>query len=88
MGSYFIEKLTSLQEKYAFITEVRGKGLMVGVQVSIRKAAEIKKKCFEKGYLVGAVGDSIIRMLPPLIVTKEDIDGMVSILDEVFAAYI
>lgn len=85
MGTYFIEELNHLKDKYAFITEVRGKGLMIGIQLSNEKAKDIKNKCFEKGYLMGNVGSNILRILPPLIVTQEDIDAMVSMLDGVLA---
>lgn len=87
MGQYFIEKLTVLAEKYSFVKEVRGKGLMIGMQFSIDEAVEIKNKCFNKGYLVGNVGKNILRMLPPLIVKKEDIDGLVDVLDSVLSEY-
>lgn len=87
MGSYFLDKLSTLASKYDFVKEVRGKGLMIGIQLSIDKAAEIKNKCFEKGYLIGSVGNNILRLLPPLIVTKEDIDGMVNVLDNIFREY-
>lgn len=83
MGSYFIKKLSELKAKHPFISEVRGKGLMIGIEFSIDSAKEIKEKCFEKGYLVGNVGSTILRLLPPLIVTKQDIDGMVEALDSV-----
>ncbi len=85
MGVYFVDKLSQLKGKYGFITEIRGKGLMIGIELSIKKAAEIKKKCFEKGYLVGAVGDNIIRMLPPLIVTTADIDSLIKAFDDIFS---
>lgn len=85
MGQYLMEKLNVLKEKYTFIEDVRGKGLMVGVQLSIPKANTIKKMCLEAGYLIGAVGDSILRMLPPLIVTQEDIDGLVATYDQIFS---
>lgn len=85
MGNYLIEKLSSLASKYTYITEVRGKGLMIGIQLSIDKASAVKEKCFEKGYLIGTVGKNIVRLLPPLIVTKEDIDSLVDTLDGVFA---
>jgi acetylornithine/N-succinyldiaminopimelate aminotransferase len=85
MGNYMIEKLNAISGKYNFIKEIRGKGLMVGIQLSTENAVEIKNKCFEKGYLVGSVGQSIIRLLPPLIVSAQDIDGLVDVLDSVFA---
>jgi acetylornithine/N-succinyldiaminopimelate aminotransferase len=83
MGDYFIEKLSELSQKYPFISEIRGKGLMLGVQLSIDKAKEIKDECFDKGYLIGNVGSNILRILPPLIIAKEDIDRMIEVLDSV-----
>jgi len=59
-----MSKLSELAEKYSIIQEVRGKGLMIGVQLSIDAAVEIKNKCFEKGYLIGSIGNNILRMLP------------------------
>ena len=87
MGEYLLGKLSALKQKYTFISEVRGKGLMVGVQFSIPKAVDIKLKCLEAGYLIGSVGDNIIRMLPPLIITKEDIDGYIEALDKILANF-
>lgn len=84
MGSYFFEKLNCLSGKYKLISGTRGMGLMIGVQLSADKAKEVREKCFEKGYLIGSVGSNILRILPPLIVTKQDIDGMIEVLDEVF----
>jgi acetylornithine/N-succinyldiaminopimelate aminotransferase len=87
MGNYFMEKLALLAGKYSFIIEIRGKGLMIGIQLSIDKAAEIKNKCFDKGYLVGTTGSSILRILPPLIVTTQDIDSMIETLDGVLSQF-
>ncbi|NMB33730.1 MAG: aspartate aminotransferase family protein [Clostridium sp.] len=87
MGNYFIKALSDLSKKYDFIKEVRGKGLMLGIQLSIEKAAEIREKCFDRGYLIGNVGNNILRLLPPLIVTKDDIDGMIKVLNDIFQEY-
>lgn len=83
MGEYLMDALSTLSKKHTIISGIRGKGLMVGVQLSEDKAVAIKNKCFEKGYLIGNVGNSVLRLLPPLIVSREDIDGMVNTLDEV-----
>jgi acetylornithine aminotransferase/acetylornithine/N-succinyldiaminopimelate aminotransferase len=56
---------------------------MVGVQFCVPKATQIKLKCLDAGYLIGTVGENIIRMLPPLIITKEDIDGFIAVLDKI-----
>ncbi len=85
MGEYFIDELNKLKEKHDIISEVRGKGLMIGVQLASSNAVAIKKKCLELGYLIGSVGENIIRMLPPLIISKEDIDGYIAALDNVFS---
>ncbi len=86
MGIYFVTKLNDLKNKYPFIIEIRGMGLMIGIELENGKAALVKEKCFENGYLIGNIGTNIIRMLPPLIVTKEDIDGMIETFDKVFGS--
>ncbi len=86
-GGYFSTKLRSLADKYTFITQIRSKGLMVGIQLSIDKAKEIKEACFARGYLLANVGNNILRILPPLIITAEDIDGFVAALDEVLDGF-
>ncbi|HEY9061918.1 MAG TPA: aspartate aminotransferase family protein [Pseudobacteroides sp.] len=87
MGDYFIEQLCSLKEKYSFISDIRGKGLMIGIEVSNGKAKELVTACFESGYLVGNVGPGIMRVLPPLIVSKEDIDGFINVFDIILSRF-
>ncbi|MDD4296046.1 MAG: aspartate aminotransferase family protein [Ruminiclostridium sp.] len=82
MGEYFFDKMNSIKTKYPVISDVRGKGLMIGVQFNKPIAKELNTKLFEKKYLLGTVGDSILRILPPLIVTKQDFDGLIEVLDE------
>lgn len=86
-GNHFVEKLSALSDKYPFITDIRGKGLMLGIQISINKAVEIRNRCFEKGYLIGNIGNNILRILPPLIVTKKEIDQMIEMLDRVLEEF-
>lgn len=56
---------------------------MVACEFSTPIANEVKIKCLENGFLIGSVGNNIIRMLPPLIITKADIDLYISALDNV-----
>lgn len=86
MGRYFKNRLNELSDKYSMIKEVRGLGLMIGIQLSSDKAVYVKGKLFEKGFLVGSIGSDVIRLLPPLILSEEDIDSFVAALDEVLAA--
>lgn len=83
MGAYLKDSLTALMGRFPLITEVRGKGLMIGIQLTKPMAKEITLKCLEKGYLVGTAGDSIVRLLPPLIIAKEDIDGFIPVFASV-----
>lgn len=83
MGSYLIGNLKSLAGKYSLIKEIRGIGLMIGIQLSSEKAAEIKNMLFEKGILAGSVGSDVVRILPPLIIGKADIDIFVETLENI-----
>ena len=85
MGEYFIEKLTPLKEKYDFITDVRGAGLLVGLELNF-EGADIVGKMFEKGFLINCTAGNVLRFAPPLIVKEEEIDALVEALDEVFAS--
>ena len=79
-SKYFIEKLAELKEKYGYITEIRGMGLLLGLKTK----GEVKgfiNKCFDKGLLIISAGPDVIRLLPPLNVTFEEIDNVIEILD-------
>lgn len=81
-GAYFKKKLEELSKKYSLIKEVRGKGLMIGVEFKEAIAGKIKHDLFDKKYLSGATADTL-RILPPLTVTKEEIDGFLKAFEEV-----
>ncbi len=83
MGSYLKEGLLALKDRFSIITEIRGLGLMAGIELGQEKAVEVKNKLFEQGFLVGSVGASVIRLLPPLIIQKEDIDTFIKALEQV-----
>lgn len=78
MGAYFMDKLYMLPH----VKEVRGLGLLVGLELENVDAIQVKIKAMEKKLLVTATSDRIIRMVPPLIVTKEDCDKAAAILKE------
>jgi len=84
MGQYTQEKLRALKEKRAAIDHVRGIGLMIGIQLT-RPGAQIVSKCLEKGLRINCTHDTVIRFMPPMIVTKEQIDEAVGILDSVLS---
>jgi acetylornithine/N-succinyldiaminopimelate aminotransferase len=82
MGEYLFLKLNDLKNKYAIIKEVRGMGLMVGLELNI-EGKTIVEKCMEKGLLINCTHDKVLRLMPALNVTKKDIDKAISMLDEV-----
>lgn len=85
-GEYFGDKLAHLS-KYDFITDIRGIGLMRGIQLSDKIPAQsFEGKLKERGYLVNVAGNNTLRFVPPLTVTKAEIDGLVQALDEICAA--
>lgn len=78
MGAYFMEEL----KKLPHVKEVRGLGLLVGLELEDIDAVQVKIKAMEKKLLVTATSNRIIRMVPPLIITKEDCDKAVAVLKE------
>ena len=85
MGEYFLEKLAPLKEKYDFITDVRGSGLLVGVELNF-EGADIVGKMLEEGFLINCTAGNVLRFAPPLVVKEEEIDALVEALDKVFAS--
>ena len=79
MGAYFMEKLKGLPH----VKEVRGQGLLVGVEFDETiKSVDVKHGCFDRKLLITAIGSSVIRMVPPLILTEEDCDKAYEIIKE------
>ncbi len=83
VGKYFNDKLNSLADSSGKIAEVRGAGLMLGVEFKEEIAKEMGSKMRDKGYLVGVIGTKIFRIVPPLIITKDDVDGFTDALNSV-----
>jgi len=85
VGDYFIKKLNELKQEFGFITDIRGKGLLIAVEFSSDIAKELQLACLEKGLLVNAVKPSALRFMPPLIIDKDDVDQALAILEEILA---
>jgi acetylornithine/N-succinyldiaminopimelate aminotransferase len=82
VGTHFVAGLKRLQQKYAFITNVRGRGLMVAAELD-RPGGHMVVKCLERGYLINCTVDSVLRFLPPLTITEQEVDGLLATLDTV-----
>ncbi len=83
IGEYLIESLNKLKEKTDKIKEVRGMGLMVGIELFEPENKKYASMLFEKGFLVGTIGTNVFRLVPPLVITKEDVDMFIKNLYEV-----
>lgn len=80
VAPYLEKRLDELKDKYDFIVDRRGAGFMQGL-VFNRPVADVINKALEKGLILINAGAEIIRFVPPLIITKEDVDDMITILD-------
>ena len=81
VAAYLEEKLDELAAKHDCIKERRGKGLMQGLELTGKPVGEVITDAREKGLLVISAEHNVLRMLPPLVITKEDVDKAVEILD-------
>lgn len=79
---YLEEKLDELVAKHECAEVRRGKGFMQGIVIKGRPVGDVVKKALAKGLLVISAGSDVLRLVPPLVITKEDIDKMAEILDE------
>ncbi|MFQ5951144.1 MAG: aspartate aminotransferase family protein [Candidatus Geothermarchaeales archaeon] len=94
-GEYLISRLRELSENHTIIGEVRGRGLMVGIELvkderktpAKDEAQEVRERMREEGVLIGVGGvlDNVVRLQPPLIIATEDIDRTVEALDRVLS---
>jgi LysW-gamma-L-lysine/LysW-L-ornithine aminotransferase len=82
MGKYIKEKLEKLQAKHKMIKEIRGLGLMLGIEMRY-DVHNVILKAAEKGVLILDAGRTVVRLLPPLVIEKEQIDKAITVLDEV-----
>jgi 4-aminobutyrate aminotransferase len=92
VGEYILGRLKEFQKEFEMIGDVRGKGLMIGIELikdreTKKKAIEernaVIQRCFEKGLLILGCGENTIRLIPPLIITQREADTALTILEEV-----
>lgn len=83
VSDYFIAELEKLKKESGKIKEIRGKGLMIGIELNEPKGKEVHKKLFENKILAGAVGETTLRLLPPLVLNKNEVDLFIKILKDI-----
>lgn len=82
VGDYFKDKLQALSQNYNFIKDVRGLGLILGIELD-RPGAPVVSGLLEEGFLINCVQEKVLRFLPPLIVSKEEIDLLLEAIEKV-----
>ena len=80
-GNYFFSKLETLAKKHSIVKEVRGIGLLLAMELK-QPGAGVVVDCMEQGYLINCIQQNVLRFIPPLIVSKKEIDGLIAVLDE------
>jgi acetylornithine aminotransferase/acetylornithine/N-succinyldiaminopimelate aminotransferase len=87
-GTYFFEQLHALQSKHAAIVEVRGRGLMVGVELnSADLAKEMLSGLMQRHILINRTHETVLRFLPPFLITREHVDQLIAALDELLTLH-
>jgi predicted acetylornithine/succinylornithine family transaminase len=85
VGDYFRARLREMAKRFEFIKEVRGYGLMIGVQLSI-PGKDMVSQAMKEGMLMNCTHDTVLRFLPPYIIAEEHVDEAMAILERVFAS--
>jgi acetylornithine/N-succinyldiaminopimelate aminotransferase len=86
IGAYFMTKLNQIRDENNIVKEVRGKGLMIGAEITIG-CGKIIDELFATGIIVNCAAGNVLRFVPPLTISKEEIDTVVMALDEVLSRY-
>ncbi len=80
IGQYFKKELEKLKEKHTRVVDVRGKGLLLGLELD-KNAGPLVVELFKKGFIINGIQDKILRFVPPLIIEEKEIDGLIKELD-------
>jgi acetylornithine/N-succinyldiaminopimelate aminotransferase len=84
LGRHFLRGLENLRKKYSFIKDVRGRGLLIGMELDF-PGKDVVSACIKEGFLINCTMDTVLRFMPPLIITEYEIDRLLVTLDGIFA---
>ena len=87
VGAYMLKKLNKLKSNFDIITDVRGRGFLCAVQFDRDIAGEILTDCIERGLLINQVKPNAIRLMPPLITAKGEVDAAIGIIEDVLTKW-
>ncbi|HEX9021447.1 MAG TPA: aminotransferase class III-fold pyridoxal phosphate-dependent enzyme, partial [Nitrospirota bacterium] len=84
LGRSFLQKLEGLRKKHGIIKDVRGKGLLVGLELD-GEGKDIVTACLKEGFLINCTMNTVLRFMPPLIIAEEEIDRLIDALDRILS---
>jgi len=84
LGRHFLRGLENLRKKYSFIKDVRGRGLLIGMELDF-PGKDVVSACIKEGFLINCTMDTVLRFMPPLIITEYEIDRLLVTIDGIFA---
>ena len=84
MEKVFVRGLSELKDRFSFVKNIRGKGLILGLELEI-EGAKIVDACMEEGLLINCTAYKVLRFVPPLTITQKEIQHGLAILDKVLA---
>ncbi|MFH1032461.1 MAG: aspartate aminotransferase family protein [Chloroflexota bacterium] len=85
VGDYFLKGLSQLKQKFQFVTDVRGRGLLTAMEFNSDIGQKMLTACLERGLLVNRVKPNALRFMPPLIIGNKEVDEALEILDKALA---
>jgi acetylornithine/succinyldiaminopimelate/putrescine aminotransferase len=88
VGHYFLAGLEKLKEKFQFVTDVRGRGLLLATDFSRDIAQPVLMACLERGLLVNLLKPNSLRFMPPLIIGRGEVDEALAVLDSVLSTFV
>jgi acetylornithine/succinyldiaminopimelate/putrescine aminotransferase len=84
MGKLFVQRLERLQQRFSFVRSIRGKGLILGLELEM-EGAKIVEACMAEGLLLNCTAYKVLRFVPPLTITPKEIERGLSILEDILA---
>ena len=81
VGDYFLSRLQEMRKKFPFIQDVRGKGLILGMELKM-EGGGVVQEMMKKGFLINCTMGNVLRFLPPLVVTEAEVDQLMGALEE------
>jgi len=88
VGEHLASGLERLKQRFSFVTDVRGRGLLAAMEFSSDIAASVVAACLERGLLVNQLKPNALRFMPPLIIGNEEVDEALGILDKALASVV